>query len=622
VPAKPVDGILAAVERWQAFLRDGGMRARPFRVVVVGGGAGGVELVLALHHRFSRVAEGATRDRPAAEFHLVSSDAAVPSGHAPAVQRRMTRHLVAGGIRLHLGQRVAEVTPDEVIGAAGERLGFNALVWVTEAAAPAWVRNSGLATDDRGFLRVDACLRSTSHPFVFAAGDVAVQWEFPRPKSGVFAVRQGPPLAWNLAASVQGEPLRRHRPQRRFLSLISTGARHAVGSYGPWAWSGDWVWRWKDHIDRRWMAMYQRAMPSRNRARTAESLAREGPMDVMRCAGCGGKVSAAILERVLARLPRGTVSADTLWDMSAREDASAIRVPAGRVLVQSVDYFRAMGSDPYLVGRVAATHALSDLHAKGALPHSALALVSVPWGSDGVVEEQLFQVLAGAVAQFELESVILLGGHTAEGSELAVGFTVNGFAEPSVLLAKSGAKRGDRLVLTKPIGAGILLAAEMRGELRAAYRDPLMESLLKSTAGAGRCLREHGATACTDVTGFGLCGHLGEILRASRVAARVRADLVPLLPGVRERAQAGFRSSLAPENLALARKVPLSGETATWDEVTWLLLTDPQTSGGLLATVPAAQVTACLEALREAGCPDAAEIGEIVEASGEDVGGF
>jgi selenide,water dikinase len=136
-------------------------------------------------------------------------------------------------------------------------IGFDAAVWVTDAAPAAWLAQTGLATDARGFVSVDARLRSVSHPFVFAAGDVAAVADFGLAKSGVMAVREGPPLARNLARACRGEPLEAFRPQRHHLALISTGDKYAIASRGFWNTEGRWVWRWKDWIDRRWMRKYQ-----------------------------------------------------------------------------------------------------------------------------------------------------------------------------------------------------------------------------------------------------------------------------------------------------------------------------------------------------------------------------
>ena len=157
------------------------------------------------------------------------------------------------------GRRAVRIEPGRIVFAQGEPLAFDDCLVVTGAAAPRWPRDSGLATDERGFIRVGPSLQSVSHPQVLAAGDIAAYQEA-RPKSGVYAVKAGPVLADNLRALCEGRTPRRWMPQRRALYLIATGDRHALASWGAWSWSGDWVWRWKDVIDRRFMRRFGAAL--------------------------------------------------------------------------------------------------------------------------------------------------------------------------------------------------------------------------------------------------------------------------------------------------------------------------------------------------------------------------
>ena len=241
LPARPASRLLAAWER---------VRAAPGPIAIVGGGAGGVELALAMHHRLQ--GQGA---RP--RVSLVTDTAEVLRGHAPAARRALARILEKRGIALHRASRVARVEPGVLHLENGQQLVADYLVWVTTAAAPRWLADSGLSADDDGFVAVDTTLRSVSHERVFAAGDCAAIVGHPRPKSGVHAVRQGPPLAENLRRALHAAPLLHHQPQRRALSLISTGGKHAVASWNGIAFGGTWVWRWKDHIDRRFVATYR-----------------------------------------------------------------------------------------------------------------------------------------------------------------------------------------------------------------------------------------------------------------------------------------------------------------------------------------------------------------------------
>ncbi len=244
---KPVERFLVA---WDALLADAAA-GTVHTIAVVGGGAGGVEMLLAMQFRL-RGLMGASAPR----FALVTDQPQLLPQHATTVRARFGRLLVERGVVLHLGSRVTAMDAGSLMVTHGRRIAADRVVWATSAASQPWLAASGLDCDERGFVVLDAHLRSSSHPFVFAAGDCAGQPAHPRPKSGVFAVRQGPPLAANLRHAARDEPLVTYVPQRDALALICTGGKHAVASRGPFALEGDWVWRWKDHIDRRFVANY------------------------------------------------------------------------------------------------------------------------------------------------------------------------------------------------------------------------------------------------------------------------------------------------------------------------------------------------------------------------------
>ena len=253
LPVKPVSAFLAAWTQMQTEAVTGGVR----HIAVVGGGAGGVEILLAMQHRLSTVMHA---DAP--RFALITDQPTLLPSHAPVVRARFGRILVERGAVLHLSSAAMSVEPGSIVVTHGRRIAVDRIVWATSAAGQPWMAAAGLVCDEHGFIRVDDHLRSTSHPFVFAAGDCATQVAHPRPKSGVFAVRQGPPLATNLRRVVHDVALQTFVPQRHALALISTGDKHAIGSRGPFTVEGNWVWRWKDRIDRRFVTKYTLAIPA------------------------------------------------------------------------------------------------------------------------------------------------------------------------------------------------------------------------------------------------------------------------------------------------------------------------------------------------------------------------
>jgi selenide,water dikinase len=246
LPIRPIEGFVAA---WPHLVDRILQRCRRFDLVVLGAGAAGVELAFAIRHRAA--IDGWSHLRVG----LVGPGPLPLDGGPASAQRRLARLLPRRAIAWHGGRRAIGLQPGQIHFQHGPPLAFDACLVVTGAAAPAWARASGLATDERGFIRVAPTLQSVSHPHVFAAGDVAAH-AARRPKSGVYAVKSGPVLAANLRAACEGRAPGAWTPQQRALYLISTGNRHALASWGPWSLAGDWVWHWKDWIDRRFMRRF------------------------------------------------------------------------------------------------------------------------------------------------------------------------------------------------------------------------------------------------------------------------------------------------------------------------------------------------------------------------------
>ncbi len=249
LPVKPVEQFIPL---WNDLCDRAIRGAAPRRIAVVGGGAGGVEVLLAMQYFLRRIAPASV-----IAFALVSDAGIILPSHNARVRTIFLRVLERRGVTLHLGRAVRRVEPGALRLSGGGDVEADAIVWATGASAPLWPKAAGLATDDRSFMRVNARLQSVSHPEVFAAGDIASVEDNPRPKSGVYAVRAGPPLAQNLRRTLRGEPLAEWKPQANALALISTGDRYAVASRGGLALAGKWVWRWKNRIDRKFMERYR-----------------------------------------------------------------------------------------------------------------------------------------------------------------------------------------------------------------------------------------------------------------------------------------------------------------------------------------------------------------------------
>lgn len=606
LPVKPIDRFLAGQAEMAAEITD---KAGPFHIVVVGGGAGGVELVLSLDGQLRRSAALLRQDPDRLSLTIVeAADKLLPTYNG-AARQRLLRALAGRHIAVRTDTRIERIDAGSVTLSSGETLAADRTILVTNGGAPPWLADSGLALDERGFVRIDDDLRSPSHANVFAAGDLASMDNFALPKSGVYAVRQGPYLAENLRHAALGQPLKAYRPQKQTLALITTGDGYAIAARGSLSVAGKWVWRWKDWIDRRWMRKYQE-LPDM----AAQGSAGGGGdvLDDMRCGGCGAKVPAPILRRALGRLPP-QIKDGLAQGLDAPDDAAVLMPPPGKALVQTVDQFRAFIDDPYLFARIAANHCLGDVFAMGAEPHSALAAVMLPHDGADKIAEDLYQLLAGATETLAEAGAVLAGGHTGEGAEMAFGLTVNGYADPDTLLRKTGLEPGDALILTKPLGTGVLFAADMRTKAQGEWIEAAFSSMLRSSGPSVPILRTHGASACTDVTGFGLLGHLIEMLQASGADAALDLDAIALLPGAAKLSGDGIESTLKPDNEAA---VASHHEPAV--HIAYPLLFDPQTAGGLLFGVPQERAQACLAELHQAAAPDAAIIGTVTARSGAD----
>lgn len=614
-PVKPIDGFAA---RWERIVARVTEDDRPLRIGVVGGGAGGVELTLAMRHRLRQMLTEKSQNPDRLRFVLTTANSLLPT-HNSSVQRIFRRIYDERKIELHLDSSVIAVEPGRVRCANGAAIPLDEILWVIEAGAAPWLEESGLECDADGFVRVRDTLQTMTDPDVFAAGDVAAVVNHPRPKAGVFAVRQGKPLAENLRLALAGERPKPFVPQTKFLSLVSTGDKYAVASRGSWAMEGKWLWTLKDWIDRRFMRKYSE-LPVMASAETpvlaagvADATAlKEISAIAMRCGGCGAKVGSTVLTRVMARL--NAVSRDeVVVGLDAPDDAALVRPIPGKAMVQTVDYFRAFVDDPYVFGRIAANHSLADVYAMGGEPQTALAIATVPYGIESKVEDDLFQMMSGALAVLNEARCALVGGHTSEGPELALGFAITGAVAENEALRKAGLVPGQALILTKPLGTGTLFAAAMRRQAKGDWIDRALLSMQVPARDASACLLQHGATACTDVTGFGLIGHLVEMTKPSGVDAEIDLAAVPLLEGARETVEAGIFSSLQPQNLRLRRAV---AEPESWaGDPRYALLFDPQTAGGLLAGVPEEQADDCLAELRRLGYRQAAIIGRVLPAS-------
>ena len=610
-------------DRWLQLLERVKKHAGKTTIAVVGAGAGGVELLLAMQYRLRNELTALGRNPQDLAFHLFTNIATILPTHNAGVRKRFEAVLHERGVVVHHNAAVNQVHAGRLQTANGQTLEADEIIWVTRAGGAPWLRQTGLDLDAEGFIKVQDTLQTVTDPDIFAAGDIASMVNYKLEKAGVFAVRQGKPLTANLRRAVEGVALAAYRPQTTWLALISTGDQYAVASRGALGFAGAKVWQWKDWIDRRFMRKFQdfpkmdahAAPPAAQGARSVKLTNEESLQAIsaiaMRCGGCGAKVGASVLSRALGNL-HPVQRDDVVIGLKDPDDAAVVRVPPGKAMVHSVDFFRAFIDDPYIFGKVAANHALGDIWAMGAQAQSATAVCTVPPGLEAKVEDVLTQMMTGALEILNDANCALVGGHTGEGKELALGFAINGLIDddPTKILRKNGMQPGDVLILTKPIGTGTLFAAHAQLAAKGRWIDGALQSMVVSNRLGAQCLTEYGATACTDLTGFGLLGHLVEMTRPSGVDAQLSLSALPMLEGAEECVALGIVSSLQGANVRLRRALRNQEEFVKHPR--YPLIFDPQTAGGLLASVPADKVQDCIAALHKLGYVHTVAIGKIL----------
>ncbi|MCF2871654.1 selenide, water dikinase SelD [Octadecabacter sp. G9-8] len=552
IPAKPL-GVFAS--RWDDYRNT----AKAPKVAVIGGGVAGAELAMAMAY--------ALRDK-SPQVSLIDRGLVLDGFNTPA-RSRLLAALSDLNVTLVENADVIEVLPDAVRLSDGTLIESDFTTGAAGARPHDWISDIGLDTHD-GFLTVGPTLQ-TSDPDVFAVGDCAHLSHDPRPKAGVFAVREAPYLFDNLRAALSGGTMRKFHPQKDYLKLISLGGKTALAEKFGTARRGTLLWRWKDQIDRKFMTQFDGlAMPADPLPLRVADGVHETLGDAPLCGGCGAKVGRGALQDALSDLPKSTRD-DVI---SLPGDDAALLKTGGATQVLTTDHLSAVTQDPVLMANIATTHALGDIWAMGAAPQAAVLSLTLPRMSAVLQRRTVAEITSTVAAILHRLGAALVGGHTTLGDAMTIGLSITGLCDAAPITL-AGAKAGDVLVLTKPIGSGTILAADMRGLARGHDVLACYQHMITHPNPADM----HAAHAMTDVTGFGLAGHLAGMCDASGVGAHVRLDHVPLMNGALDLASAGVRSSLFADNRNDARiTAPDTAQSA--------LMFDPQTGGGLLAAMP------------------------------------
>ena len=492
VPAKPLG---AFADAWSAYLDLANGPSGAPDITIIGAGVAGAELALAMAHKLE------TMSRRPGRFRLLEADATPLRELNASARNRLLSDLRAANVAIETNARIDSIEADEgfIVSAAG-------------ATPYAWLAETGLALKN-GYITVNETLQSTNAPEVFATGDCAHLVHAPRPKAGVFAVRQAPVLFDNLRAQLSGRSLHAYRPQKDYLKLISRGRKSAVTDKWGIGIAGNWVWRWKDRIDQAFMDKFRQPVKMPAAARPEQlALGVDALLDQteMPCGACGAKVAQTPLQDGLIAITEET---------SSSLDDAAIVQNGDHTEIFSTDHLRAFNADAFTLAKVAAIHALGDIWSMGGRPKTVLAQIILPPLSPAKQSAMIHEIMTGAGEVFAASDTRIAGGHTSSGQELTIGFSISGTLDRPPI-TQAGAAAGDVLVLTKPIGTGVILAAEMRQLADGADYQTTLQSMCRLQGAASELLSQS-ASAMTDVTGFGLAGHLLNILRASQLSAHL-----------------------------------------------------------------------------------------------------
>lgn len=563
---------------------------RELQVVIIGGGVASIEVCLCLPAYIESVIPNpycinlvTSNQRPANEL----------NGRAAGI---LEDELRRRGVQTVTESRVASISDRAIIFTDKTTLKTDLAITSTGAAAPSLLKSLPFEKDEGGFLLVDDQLRAKGSTCVFAVGDCSSHQKKAFPKSGVYAVRQGPILWNNILQTLHKQPLTPFKPQTQFLKLINLGDGRALAHRGNLTASGQWVLNWKHRIDDRFISMYSDPVAPMSTAMDTSPLQEQ-------CRGCGCKFDSDSLDTVIR-----TQSTD---GTSSFQDSVVIRDDGVTQLSASTDFFTAPFADAYLSGRIAALHSLSDLVASGCKPTSALSTLVLADGPKARQQEQFLELSAGMNRELGSFGIQISGGHTIVGPRTEIGLTVVGERPSGTRTDKGGLKSGDRLFLTKPLGSGLLMAAHMQAKCRALDFQELLQWMLQPIHPYLELIQAVELQGVTDVTGFGFAGHMLEMLHASQTNAEIQFNSIPMMSGVQEILEQGIQSTLAPDNHRKQRHISVSGDVI--EELTYPAVFDPQTCGGFILGVPEEKVARLHDQAARLKIPTLYEIGQVCD---------
>ena len=599
IPIKPISNLIQVFDKIKNKIKG----INKVSMAVVGGGAGGVEIALSLKKFLD------LENKIEKNITLISKTNYLVSKSSVLTHRNALSLLQENNINVILGDEVIEFQKNGLKTKNSKNIKSEFNFLVTSISAPKWISQTRLKTTEKGFIEVNKYLQS-NNTNIFASGDISSIKNYNLSKAGVYAVKQGPILYKNLRSKILKSRFSSYKPQKYYLSLIGDGQKEAIASWGPISFRSKWAWKLKRYIDEKFIKKYNdlpfmkmesfKPHPSL----ISEQNIKDPALAEIKCLGCGAKTQWQSLNQgiILAKDNKNSLEKNSmLKNINIGSDVSLIKVPNGKDIIQSVDLISSIVNDPYSLSKIAALHSISDVLTSGADPISAEAIFILPSGLKEMQTRLISELISGCSSEFLSHNIHLNGGHTSEGEDLQVGFCITGIRSKNFVSLKP--KVGDKLILTKPIGIGIVLAAHMRGIVDPLDYEDAIKIMLTSNKIASKVFLQNNVTSITDVTGFGLARHALNL--TTPFGASININNTPIINGAIKYLNNGIYSSLSKSN---KEAINFSGRIQNKNNIIF----DPQTSGGLLAAVDSKKSNKIIGELKENNCY-ASVIGEVID---------
>ena len=593
---KPFHSFVSNFESWIASLDNG---KNFLRIGVIGGGIASLEIILAIKKRLESELTQKTK-HPKLDIFFLTKDETPFSSLSTQLKEHCLNVISENNITVISNFLASKIDTNCVLNRDGDPFHLDLGIIATGPSPQPWTKISGLSLCKNGFVRVKDNLTCEQFGNIFVSGDAASLIKHPDlPKSGLTAVRQGQVLVRNIQRRLNEEPLVSYKPQFLRLSLIGTTNDNAIATYGQIALRGSIFWHLKNFIDLNFIKKFKSFKKMDNNVNSKTNPQME------RCGGCGSKIGSNILRSVLDELKKDKVFSNI---DSMDEDAGFSISYSDKLNLHTIDGFRQLIDDPYDMGIITSHHSVSDITAMGGVPKTALALVSIPLNDEKLMKNDLRLALRGLLSGLKTYSVNIIGGHTNEAETTSLGLAINGVVDQERVIKKNSIKLNDRIILTQPIGTGVIFAGLMDGHTKGKWLNQVIGEIKQRKHNITDLITKF-ATGCTDVTGFGLVGHLAEMTKNTPYGITINLKKIPFFEGAEEMSVKKVRSSLFPQNISVPYEVDHDIRTDPRFELCF----DPQTAGGFLLSIEAEKANLCVDALHSLGYSRCCEIGIVVD---------